>query len=49
MKWGKRHTAPAVLAGLYVYLATLEALELHSVEELRAMRHHLHLTNPDTG
>jgi hypothetical protein len=49
MKWGKRHTAPAVLAGLYVYLAMLEVLEHHSVEELQAMRHHLHLTNPDTG
>ena len=49
MKWGKSHTAPALLAGLYVYLAMLEILEHHSVEELRTMRLHLNLTNPDTG
>ncbi len=49
MKWGKSHTAPAVLAGLYAYLATLEVLEDHSVEELRAMRRHLRLDHRDTG
>jgi hypothetical protein len=49
MKWGKTSTAPALLAGLYMYLSMLEVLEHHSVEELRAMRHHLHLTAPDTG
>lgn len=48
MKYGKSHTAPALLAGLYVYLAMLEVLEDHSVEELRAMRRHLRLDN-DTG
>jgi hypothetical protein len=33
-EWGKEHTAPALLAGLWVLLAMLEALEHHSVEEL---------------
>jgi hypothetical protein len=49
MKRTKPHTAPALLAGIYVYLAMLEALEHHSVEELRAMRQHLVLNKPDTG
>lgn len=49
MKYGKSHTAPALLAGLYVYLAMLEVLEDHSVEELRAMRQYLRLDTPDTG
>lgn len=49
MKYGTSHTAPALLAGLYVYLAMVESLDQHSVEELRAMKRHLHLTNPDTG
>jgi hypothetical protein len=49
MKRTKPHTAPALLAGLYVYLAMLEALEDHSVEELRAMRRHLVLNQPDSG
>jgi hypothetical protein len=49
MKSGRRHTAPALLAGLHVYLAMLEVLEHHSLDELRAMRHHLDLTDPDTG
>jgi hypothetical protein len=35
MKWGREHTAPALLAGLWVLLAMLEALEEHSVEQLR--------------
>src|SRR4029077_13051760 len=49
MKHGKTHTAPALLAGLYVYLAMLEVLNDHSIEELRAMKRHLRLDNPDTG
>jgi hypothetical protein len=49
MKWGKTHTAPAVLAGLYVYLAMLEVLEHHSVEDLRSLRKHLSFIQPDTG
>jgi hypothetical protein len=49
MKRQKPHTAPALLAGLYVYLAMLEALEDHSVAELRAMRQHLVLNQADTG
>jgi DDE family transposase len=49
MKYGKSHTAPALLAGLYVYLAMLEVLEHQSVEELRAMKQHLDLRNSDTG
>ena len=35
MKRGQAHTAPALLAGLWTLLAMLEALERHSVEELR--------------
>ncbi len=38
MKWGKESTAPALLAGLWVLLAMLEALEQHSVEELRRFK-----------
>jgi hypothetical protein len=34
-EWGKEATAPALLAGLWVLLGMLEALEQHSVEELR--------------
>jgi hypothetical protein len=49
MKRGKPHTAPALLAGLYVYLAMLDVLEQHSVEELRAMQQQLRFTKPDTG
>jgi hypothetical protein len=41
MKWGKAHTAPALLAGLWVYLAMLETLDHYSVTQLRAMKHHL--------
>jgi hypothetical protein len=49
MKYGKDATAPALLAGLWVYLSMLEALEHHTVEELRAMEQHLRFTKPDTG
>ena len=38
MKWGQDYTAPALLAGLWVLLAMLEALEQHSVEELRRFK-----------
>jgi hypothetical protein len=38
MAWGKDHTAPALLAGLWVLLAMLEALDHHSVEELRSFK-----------
>jgi len=38
MKWGKPHTAPALLAGLWVYLAMLETLEHYSVSQLRALK-----------
>ena len=38
MKWGQEYTAPALLAGLWVLLAMLAALEQHSVEELRRFR-----------
>ncbi len=49
MKYGTTHTAPALLAGLYVYLAMLETLEHHSVEELRRLKKHLWFSQPDTG
>jgi hypothetical protein len=49
MKYRKTHTAPALLAGLYVYLAMLEALEEHSVEDLRRLKKHLRFTQPDTS
>lgn len=49
MKYGRSHTAPALLAGLHVYLAMLEVLEHYSLDELRTMRQQLNLTNPDTG
>jgi hypothetical protein len=38
MKWGQEHTAPALLAGLWVFLAMLAVLEEHSVEELRRFK-----------
>ena len=38
MRWGQDHTAPALLAGLWVLLAMLAALEQHSVEELRRFK-----------
>ena len=37
MKWGRESTAPALLAGLWVLLAMMTALEQHSVEELRRL------------
>jgi hypothetical protein len=49
MKWGKSHTAPAVLAGLWVYLSMLDALHQYSPEQLQAMKAHLDLTRIDTG
>jgi hypothetical protein len=49
MKWGRAATAPALLAGLWVYLAMLEVLEHHSAEDLRAMKPYLFLTDEDTG
>ena len=38
LKYGQGHTLPALLAGLWVLLAMLEALEQHSVEELRQFK-----------
>jgi hypothetical protein len=38
MKWGQESTAPALLAGRWVLLAMLEALEQHSVQELRRFK-----------
>lgn len=38
MRWGREATAPALLAGLWVLLAMLVALERHSVEDLRRFR-----------
>jgi len=38
MKWGRQATAPALLAGLWVLLALLAALEEHSVDDLRQFR-----------
>jgi hypothetical protein len=35
LEWGQEHTTPALLAGLWVLLAMLEALDRHSLEELR--------------
>jgi Transposase DDE domain len=49
MKYGKAHTAPALLAGLWVYLAMLDALDLHTVEQLRSMKALLRQTGPDTS
>lgn len=49
MKYGKSHTAPALLAGLWVYLAMLDALQQYSPEQLQAMKVHLDLSKIDTG
>jgi hypothetical protein len=38
MRWGRESTAPALLAGLWVLLAMLQALEEHSVEDLRRFK-----------
>jgi hypothetical protein len=48
MKWGVEHTAPALLAGLWVYLAMLETLEHHTVTELQALKPLL-FWDTDTG
>jgi hypothetical protein len=47
MKWGRGSTAPALLAGLWVLLAMLEALERHSVEELYRFKDLVLGTAPD--
>ena len=50
MKYGKTHTAPALLAGLWVLVTMLETLEHHSVEELRNLKKYLGFMPPeDTG
>ncbi len=50
MKRGKECTTPALLAGLWVLLAMIEALEQHSVEELRQFKHRvLGTAEKDTG
>jgi hypothetical protein len=49
MAWGKESTAPALLAGLWVYLTMLEALETHGVEKLRALKKSLSLLEEDTS
>jgi hypothetical protein len=38
MEWGREHTAPALLAGVWVLVAMLEALDRHSLEELRRFK-----------
>ena len=40
---------PALLAGLSIYLAMLEVLEQHSVEDIRELKKHLRFTQPDTS
>jgi hypothetical protein len=37
MKWGQSFTEPALLAGLWVLLAALDALEQYSVQDLRRL------------
>jgi hypothetical protein len=37
MKYGVKHTKPALLAGLWTLLAVLRTLESHSVDELRTL------------
>jgi hypothetical protein len=49
MKRGRAHTAPAVLAGLWVYLAMVATLEHHSAEDLLAMKAVLRFEPEDTG
>ena len=49
MKRGKECTAPALLAGLWVYLAMLQLLEEHSVEELKALKRYLGFIDPDNS
>jgi hypothetical protein len=38
MAWGREHTAPALLAGVWVLLAMLEALQRHSLGELQQFK-----------
>jgi hypothetical protein len=38
MKWGRGHTAPALLAGLWSLVAMLEVLDEHSVEDLHRFK-----------
>lgn len=50
LEWGQEHTAPALLAGLWVLLAMLEALDRHSVAELRSFKNLLlGTTEEDSG
>jgi hypothetical protein len=49
MKRSKPQTAPAVLAGLSVYLAMRDALDEHGLEELRVLKKRLWFIPPDTG
>ena len=50
MKRGKEYTTPALLAGLWVLLAMIEALEQHGVEELRQFKQMvLGAAEEDTG
>ena len=49
MKYGTTYTAPSLLAGLWVYLGMLDALEQYTVADLQAMKQHLRLTHRDTG
>lgn len=41
MEYGRRQTLPALLAGLGVLLAMLEALEQHNVEQLQQFKNAL--------
>ena len=47
MKRERPHTAPALLAGLWVLLALLEALEHHTPAELQRMAQNIFTLNPD--
>jgi hypothetical protein len=49
MKRGQAFTAPALLAGLWVYLAMLEALETHGLEKLQQLKQALSLLAEDTS
>ena len=51
MPWGKSHTEPALLAGLWVLLSLLELLEHYDLETLRRLAQHARPGHnpPDTG
>ena len=51
LRWGGRHTEPALLAGLWVLLAMLALLEHHDLDELRRLAQYARPTHepPDTG